>query len=91
MEPITFGIVIGVGVTVALVRGREGVRKAVGWSARQAGWASSRVAAAIAETRSTARDEYQRGRGIADERELKSTGEAPAEATKPQNGTARPS
>ena len=52
MEPITFGIVIGVGVAVALVRGREGVRKAVGWSARQAGWASSRARPATSEARS---------------------------------------
>jgi hypothetical protein len=71
MEPITVGILIGVGATVALARGRQGLRVAVGWTARQIGWASSRVAAAVQETRETARSEYERGRQTTDERDVK--------------------
>jgi hypothetical protein len=74
MEPITVGILIGVGATVALARGRQGLRGVVGWTARQIGWASSRVSAAVQETRDTARSEYERGRQTTDERELKLQG-----------------
>jgi len=83
MEPITLGILIGVGATVAAVRGRAGLRAAVGWTARQVGWASSRVSAAIQDTRDTARAEYERGREVGDDREVE------PQLTKPLNGNAR--
>lgn len=62
MEAITVGFALGVGTALLFKRGRAGLRASVGWSARQIGSVSSRVAAAIEDARSTARREYQRGR-----------------------------
>jgi len=62
MEAITLGFALGVGAAFAFKRGRAAIRATIGWSARQAGWVSSRVSAAIEDARGTARREYQRGR-----------------------------
>jgi hypothetical protein len=62
MEAITLGIAIGAGAVLVLQRSRTGLRKVLGWSARQSGWVSAQVAAAVDGAKRVLRDEYQRGR-----------------------------
>jgi hypothetical protein len=62
MEAVSLGFALGVGAVLVYKHGRTAVRSAVGWSARQVGWVTSRVAGAIDDARSTARREYERGR-----------------------------
>ncbi len=84
MEAITVGFALGVGAALLFKRGRAGLRATVGWSARQIGSMSSRVAATIDDARTTARREYQRGR----EESLDTMTELPPPSVRPDE--ARP-
>jgi hypothetical protein len=62
MEAIALGIAIGAGVVLAIKHGKAGAKRAIGWTARQAGWVSGQVDAAVKQTRRAVREQYERGR-----------------------------
>lgn len=62
MEGITVGILIGAGVVMLAKNGRQRVKKAIGWTARQTGWLVARVKADVATAKRVAREEFERER-----------------------------
>ena len=62
MEGITLGILIGAGVVMLAKNGRQRVKKAIGWSARQTGWLIARVQSDVETAKRVAREEFERER-----------------------------
>jgi hypothetical protein len=67
MDVLLLSAVIGVGSALAASKGGARVKGAIAWSARQAGFVSGKVAAALRESAAVARAEYEKAREAAAE------------------------
>lgn len=56
------GYLLGVGTVVAIAKRGKEAREVVAWTARQVGFVSGKVSAALKETSALARDEFERAR-----------------------------
>lgn len=86
MEAIMLGAAIGAGAMLVLRHGREGTKKLLGWTARQAGWISERVNASVDGARRVVREQYQKGR----DETLERIAEMPPLSARNGNGKSMP-
>jgi len=88
MEAVIMVLALGAGGLYAAARGRgrNVIRRAVGWTAERAGFITGRVQEALAETRREARERYDEGLAATRAR-ADSKGEIGPASARPRNGT----
>jgi hypothetical protein len=85
MEAVIMVLALGAGGVYAAKRGRNAIRRAVGWTAERAGFITGRVQEALAETRREARERYDEGLAATRAR-ADSKGEIGPASARPLNG-----